>query len=82
VDGAGPRRFLLQARQRLPLIKDKDFAHGRLQPYVGVGPSLFISRLSGDLGNRGGRASDTSLDVGADARGGVMVLLTHVSAFS
>jgi hypothetical protein len=61
---------------RVPLMKDKDFAHGRLQPYIGVGPSLFISRLSGDLGDLGGRASDTSLDVGADARGGVMFLLT------
>lgn len=30
-------------RLRLPLLRDEAFAHGRLQPFVSAGPSLFIT---------------------------------------
>jgi hypothetical protein len=59
-----------QAVFRLPgLLAAEEIPHGRLQPYAAVGPGLFISTLKGRLGTEG--VSDTSLDVGLDARAGL-----------
>ncbi len=62
---------------RLPLFRSKSFPNGRLQPYIAGGPGLFVSTFSGDLGeDLGGKASDTSYDLGLDVRGGMTFLFT------
>jgi hypothetical protein len=71
---AGPELTVVpisfQAVLRVPgLLKTDEVRHGRLQPYAAVGPALFISTLDGRLGTQG--FSDTSLDVGLDARLGL-----------
>ena len=59
-----------QAAFRVPgLLATEEIPHGRLQPYAAVGPALFISTLDGRIGAQ--RFSDTSLDVGLDARVGL-----------
>lgn len=45
-------------------------AKGAVQPYLGAGPGLFITRASADLGE-GVRFSDTVADLGLDARAGI-----------
>lgn len=59
------------AMARLALMKDEDFPDGRLRPYAAVGPGLFISHIDGDLGSFRG-VSDTTVDIGADVRVGVV----------
>ena len=61
-------------------LKDEEFTRGRLQPYVGVGPSLFINNVSGSI--RFQESNDTSTDVGLDFRLGTAFLIeTNWSAF-
>lgn len=63
---------------RLPLFTSEEFPRGRLQPYVAGGPGFFASKFAGDLGSDlGGRASDTSYDLGLDLRGGLTFLFTQ-----
>jgi hypothetical protein len=63
---------------RLPLLTSEDFPKGRLQPYLAGGPGLFVSKLGVDLGSDfGGRANDTQLDIGLDARAGLTFLFTE-----
>jgi hypothetical protein len=59
---------------RLPLLKDERFPYGRLQPYIGAGPGLFISRADGDI-PRFNNVSDVSVNAGADVRGGLTFLI-------
>ena len=54
----------------LSLLKDDDFPGGRLHPYVGVGPGLFISHVDGTIGFIS-NAYDTSVNIGADVRAGI-----------
>jgi len=58
-----PITALLMARLRM--LPSEEFPGGRLQPYIGAGPSLIWSQL--DLG----LFSDNRFDLGGDARGGV-----------
>ena len=53
---------------RLRLLQDKDVPNGRLQPYVGVGPAIFITNVTlKPLTNQ----SQSSTDVGIQALAGV-----------
>ena len=61
------------AMARYGFLKDDEFKNGRLQPYVGLGPGLFISNVSGSIGFQ--EASDTSADIGLDARVGVAFMI-------
>ncbi|MGH2357223.1 MAG: outer membrane protein [Candidatus Limnocylindria bacterium] len=54
---------------RYGFLRDDEFREGRLQPYAGIGPGLFISKIDGSLGFND--ASDTSTDLGLDLRLGV-----------
>lgn len=56
---------------RTPLAASREFPRGRLQPYVGIGPSLVYSR------SEAGSSSDTSLDVGLDFRLGLTWMLNR-----
>lgn len=58
-----PVSALLMGRMRL--MESEEFPGGRLQPYLGVGPSVVWSEI--DLG----LIQDNAVDVGADVRGGV-----------
>lgn len=67
---------------RLPLFRSTKFPGGRLQPYIAGGPGLFVSTFSGDLGeDLGGKASDTSIDLGLDVRAGITFLLAKQFGF-
>ena len=61
----------LLAMFRAPLIWSPEFPRGRLQPYVGIGPSFVYSK------SKDGTASDTSFDVGFDFRMGLTWMLTR-----
>ncbi len=57
---------------RWPLLTSDDFPKGRLQPYVGIGPGLFISNFEADF--RPAVAEEVSewiLDIGLDVRAGL-----------
>jgi opacity protein-like surface antigen len=64
-----PLSLLLMARASL--LTTKEFPHGQLQPYIGVGPGLFISHVSGKLAPGEPDFSDTSTDLGLDFRLGL-----------
>lgn len=63
---------------RAPLVKREGYPNGRVQPYLAVGPGLFIStgELSEGLAflGTGRTSSDTDVAVGADLHAGVELL--------
>lgn len=67
---------------RTTLLKDEDFPRGRLEPYLGAGPGIFISNVDGSIGNQN-NISDTSVDLGVDIRAGAAYRITEtISAFA
>lgn len=57
---------------RLPLLATEEIPRGRLQPYVALGPSVFLAESFVDFRPQlSGRATDSSIDIGFDARSGV-----------
>lgn len=57
---------------RIPLWDTKEYRNGRVQPYIGVGPALFLTRLKprNDIGG------DSDSKIGLQALGGIRYLLT------
>lgn len=67
---------------RAPLFASDAFPNGRLQPYFGIGPGLFITSFEEDLPFAGGRFDDTEVDAGLDLRaGGELLLLDWLGIF-
>ncbi|MFQ5896466.1 MAG: outer membrane protein [Nitrospinota bacterium] len=59
---------------RFPLQTSEEFPKGRLQPYLGVGPGLFITKVEQDVTLDSvvvGDFSDRTTDLGLDARAGL-----------
>jgi len=75
---AYPLSFIAMARARL--IKQEGYPNGRIQPYVALGPSIFVSTATVGSGyaalGTSSRASDTSVAIGVDARVGVEIMTT------
>ncbi len=65
---------------RVPLLKREGFPNGRVQPYVGVGPSMVISTAERSSGwaflGSGYEASDTTVAAGFDGRVGLRMMST------
>lgn len=66
---------------RWPLLTSVEFPKGRLQPYAGIGPGLFISSIKVDLlPEVPAQFSDTSIDLGLDGRAGIAWLFAKNTA--
>lgn len=65
---------------RYPLLADKEFPAGRMQPYAAIGPTIFFSSAtdSGTFGGRGDEESDAG--VGVALRGGLAWHVTDAVA--
>ena len=60
---------------RLMFLEAPHFPYGQIQPYVAVGPGFFFSEASVDLRPQvSERVTDSTLDVGLDARAGIAIL--------
>lgn len=69
----------IQVMLRYPLLRDDEFAHGRIQPYLGIGGGLFstVVGVDGEIED-----DETEVDGGVDIRLGIAGLLTPtISAF-
>ena len=62
---------------RIPLLADPEVPTGRVQPYIGGGPSLVATRVKLDAPALGERFSDTVAELGADLRAGLTFMLTR-----
>jgi len=58
---------------RLPLMVDKEYPNGRIQPYLGIGPTVQFASL--DFNNYGG-SSSTNTRVGLVTEAGVRYMVT------
>lgn len=57
---------------RYPLVTNEEFPKGKLQPYVGIGPSFFYSHSTMDFGPPLSQATHGNFfsDIGLDMRAG------------
>jgi opacity protein-like surface antigen len=63
---------------RVPIATSEEFPNGRVQPFIGVGPGIFISLADFDTAG-----DDDTVDVGPDVHAGVNVQVTRlVSVFA
>ena len=58
---------------RAPLAVSEEFPNGRLQPFAGIGPGVFVSLV--DFGVSG--QEDESVDVGVDVHAGLRFLIAR-----
>ena len=64
-------------RLRAPLLRDDEFVHGRLQPYISAGPALFISWAGQNRNVQPFGQHATDVNMGVKAEGGVSFLVTE-----
>ncbi|OQW37544.1 MAG: hypothetical protein A4E19_12750 [Nitrospira sp. SG-bin1] len=70
-------------RLRLPLLRDEQFVHGRVQPYLAAGPAVFITYAGQNTFVQPGGQSSTDASVGAKVDAGVTVMVTkQIGAFA
>ena len=63
-------------RLRVPLLRDEQFVHGRLQPYISAGPALFISWAGQNRNVQPFGQHATDVNLGVKAGGGVSFMVT------
>ena len=69
----------LNAMLRGQFLRDTVVPHGRLQPYVFAGPTIFFSRFEVDLsGAASGKEDDVSTKLGFTAGGGLTYMFTSL----
>ncbi|HKA16119.1 MAG TPA: outer membrane beta-barrel protein [Myxococcota bacterium] len=62
---------------RIPIATSEEFPNGRVQPFLGIGPGIFVSLI--DVGSQ----DDDTAEVGVDLHAGVNVQVTRlVSLFA
>ena len=64
-------------RLRIPLLRSEEFTHGRLQPYLSVGPALFVTWAGTARNLQPQHQNATDVNVGVKAEGGVAFMLTQ-----
>jgi len=64
------------AMLRYPLIKSPEFPNGRLQPYVTIGPAIFVAHAEDSRNFEPSNQSDTDTSVGVKLGAGVAWLFT------
>jgi hypothetical protein len=70
-------------RLRLPLLRDDQFIHGRVQPYLAAGPAVFITYAGQNTFVQPGGQRSTDASVGAKVDAGVTVMITkRIGAFA
>lgn len=70
-------------RLRLPLFRDEQFVHGRVQPFIAAGPTLFITYAGQNTFVQPGGQSSTDVSVGAKVDAGATVMITkRIGAFA
>jgi opacity protein-like surface antigen len=70
-------------RLRLPLLRDEQFVHGRVQPYIAAGPTLFITYAGQNTFVQPSGQSSTDVSVGAKVDAGATVMVTkRIGAFA
>lgn len=70
-------------RLRLPLFRDEQFLHGRVQPYIAAGPTLFITYAGQNTFVQPAGQSSTDVSVGAKVDAGATIMLTkRIGAFA
>ena len=77
----GPISLLLMLR--VPIFSSDDIPGGRLHPYLGAGPALFVSIIRSRDFFAGADFSSADASIGFDVRGGVKVhLLSWLAVFA
>jgi opacity protein-like surface antigen len=70
-------------RLRLPLLRDEQFVHGRVQPYIAAGPTLFITYAGQNTFVQPAGQSSTDVSVGAKVDAGATIMVTkRIGAFA
>lgn len=70
-------------RLRVPLLRDDEFVHGRLQPYLAAGPAIFITYAGQNTFVQPSGQSSTDASVGAKVDAGVTVMVSKwIGAFA
>jgi opacity protein-like surface antigen len=63
---------------RVPIATSEEFPAGRIQPFIGVGPGIFVSLIDFDTAG-----DDETVEIGADVHAGLNVHVTRlVSIFA
>ena len=65
------------AKMRLHLARSEQFPNGQVQPYVSVGPALFVATVKDSTTFTPNNQSDTDTKVGLKVGGGVQFLITQ-----
>jgi opacity protein-like surface antigen len=67
---------------RYPLLKSQSFPRGQLQPYLTVGPAVFIAHIKDTTNFLPANQSDTDTRIGAKVGAGLAFLITkNIAAF-
>jgi len=70
-------------RLRLPLLRDEQFVHGRVQPFLAAGPTIFITYAGQNTFVQPGGQSSTNVSLGVKVDAGATFMITkRIGAFA